>query len=290
MKKLFALMLALVMALSLVGCEGAAPRPEPVPFEEEIVVVDDDVCKITVTDVNVVSRYTVSFLIENKWDKPIVFGAPEGYINGVFFSFPVDSEAFEDIMPGEQREITLSFTDLRNYGISTVTDINLSIAPLKHDEYNPGAYGEVGTRGTVQLYPYGEENAAAYTRVAKESDKVIVDNEYATVTVVGYGQLSEVKLHVVNHSDKELLICVAKDYAELNGIDGKGSLHCVVEPGAQSFGTLWPIYPGHDDGEVHEYIKTEFITFALTFLNEFGKPVYTSDMITLSPSGIKVTE
>jgi len=149
------------------------------------------------------------------------------------------------------------------------------------------AWASVSELDAVHFYPQGEENASVYELIPQKHHEVIVDNEYVTVTVVGYGSMDEAKMHIANHTDTELLVRVKGDRAELNrSIQGRASLFVPVPAQAQAFGTLWPLYPGADDGEVHDFINTEFISFSLEVTG--GSVWYTSDTITLSPSGRSV--
>lgn len=281
MKKWFALLMALVMVISLVACSMENLQMEEAPFEE-IIVVDNEEYKVVVTNVDTRIHHIVEVLLENRGEKTLSLSA-DCFVNGVFFTMNLPAGGFEAVKPGEEKSVTFSFMDLREHSIGAITDVEMQFDVLEA-VMGSSAWAIISELDAVHFYPQGEENASAYELIPQKNHKVIVDNEYVTVTVVGYGSLDEVKMHIANHTDTDLLVRVKGDRAELNrNIQGRASLFAAVPAQTQAFGTLWPHYPGDDDGEVHDFINTEFISFALEVTG--GSVWYTSDMITLSPSG-----
>ena len=284
MKKLIVSLLALLLLLPLLGCENAAPRMEAVPFEE-MVVADTEEYKVVVTNVDTRIHYIVEVLLENRGTQTLSLSAA-CFINGVSFTMNLSAGGFEAVEPGEKKTITFGFMDLREHSIGAITDVEMQFDVLEA-VMGSSAWLSVSELDAVHFYPQGEENASVYELVPQKHHEVIVDNEYVTVTVVGYGSMDEAKMHIANHTDTELLVRVKGDRAELNrSIQGRASLFVPVPAQAQAFGTLWPLYPGADDGEVHDFINTEFISFSLEVTG--GSVWYTSDTITLSPSGRSV--
>jgi len=284
MKKLIVSLLALLLLLPLLGCESAAPRMEAVPFEE-MVVADTEEYKVVVTNVDTRTHYIVEALLENRGTQTLSLSAA-CFINGVSFTMNLSAGGFEAVEPGEKKTITFGFMDLREHSIGAITDVEMQFDVLEA-VMGSSAWASVSELDAVHFYPQGEENASVYELIPQKHHEVIVDNEYVTVTVVGYGSMDEAKMHIANHTDTELLVRVKGDRAELNrSIQGRASLFVPVPAQAQAFGTLWPLYPGADDGEVHDFINTEFISFSLEVTG--GSVWYTSDTITLSPSGRSV--
>ena len=281
MKKWFALLMILAMVIPLVACSIENLQMEEVPFEE-IVVVDNEEYKVVVTNVDTRIHYIVEVLLENRGTQTLSLSAA-CFVNGVSFTMNLSTGGFEAVEPGEKKTITFGFMDLREHSIGAITDVEMQFDVLEA-VMGSSAWLSVSELDAVHFYPQGEENASVYELVPQKHHEVIVDNEYVTVTVVGYGSMDEAKMHIANHTDTELLVRVKGDRAELNrSIQGRASLFVPVPAQAQAFGTLWPLYPGADDGEVHDFINTEFISFSLEVTG--GGVWYTSDTITLSPSG-----
>lgn len=289
MKKALLLLLTLLMALSLAACGTAAPRLERVPFEP-IVVADQEDYQITITDISVSGRCGVTFLLENRGDGDLGLSV-NGYVNGIYFPMVNWETEKQAASHGEQVEIFLEFLNYGEFSVGAMTNVELLITPSLLTEENVWWY-QTDEPYTVQIYPYGEENAAVYEYVPKESHRVLVDNEYMTVIAVGYTSLSDSKLYFCNHTDRYVMLSVADDYALLNeSVEGSARLHSFVPAGAHTFDLLFPVWPGQEMEGVHEYIKTDMISFALELVDMYTQEVlYTSDTITLSPSGIKVAE
>lgn len=289
MKKALLLLLSSLMVLSLAACGTSAPRLEAVPFEE-IVVADKEEYKITITDISVSGRYEVKFLLENRGDGELGLSV-EGYVNGLFFTLVDWSEGKKSASPGEQREFTMEFLNYGEFSTGAMTEIELLIFPSLLIEENVWRY-QTEEPYTVRIYPYGEENAAAYEYVAKESHRVLVDNEYMTLIYVGNTTMGDARLYLRNHTDKEVMLCAVDNYALLNGgVDGSVHLNVFAPPQAQTFGIVFPVWPGNEGDGTHKYIKTDTIGITAELIDVFTQEaVYVSDEITLSLSGVKVTE
>lgn len=289
MKKLIVSLLALLLLLPLLGCESAAPRMEAVPFEE-MVVADTEEYKITVTDISVSGRYEVKFLLENRGDGELGLSV-DGYVNGLFFSLVDWSEGKQSASPGEQKEISLEFLNYGEFSTGAMTEIELLIFPSILTEENVWLY-QTEEPYTVQIYPYGEENAAAYEYVPKESHVVLVNNEYMTLIYVGNTSMGDARLYLQNHTDKDVMLCAVDNRALLNGgVEGSAHFNVFAPPHAQTLGIVFPVWPGNEGDGTHKYIKTDSIRITVELIDIFTQEaLYVSDEITLSLSGVKVTE
>ena len=291
MKKALLLVVALVMTLSITACGTAVPRMERVPFEA-MVVADTEEYKVTITDVSVSGRYGVTFLLENKGSDELGLSV-EGYVNGLFFSL-VDWEAEKKVAaPGEQVECYLEFLNYGEFSVGAMTNIELIVSPSVAKVMEGGGmwYNTIESY-TVQIYPYGEENAAVYEYVPKESHRVLVDNEYMTLIYVGNTSMGDARLYLQNHTDKDVMLCAVDNRALLNGsVEGSVHFNMFTPPQAQTFGIVFAVWPGNEGDGTHKYIKTDTIGITAELIDiSTQEAMYISDEITLSLSGVKVTE
>ncbi len=183
---------------------------------EEIVVVDNEECTIKITGIDPDNMwgYTIKANFENKSaDKTYMYSVESASINGV------QSDPFfaTEVAAGKKsnNEISFSDGDLEDNNVGDYTDIELTFQVHDSDDWKAD---DVATE-TVHVYPYGEDKASNFVRESKETDNVILDNEYVTVIVTGYEEDSlwgyAVNLFFLNKTDKNIMFSV--DEASING-------------------------------------------------------------------------
>lgn len=257
MKKLSALLLSFAMMLSLAACGGGNDKVQQSDASSadkessesvaqssqtssserfllsETTILDNDLCsfKITGAEVDSFDGFVLRATMENKSnDKTLSFTLDNTVINGVqSFSF-----FWQEVTPGNKANANVTFvkTKLEQNGIKDFTDIELTAVATNTDNLTD----EVG-RGTAHIYPYGQDKATAYVREAKPTDVVLLDNDAATVTMIGTGE-SEfgevfISLYVVNKTDKK--ISVSAGNTAVNGIMLDPGLYESISAGKSSF-------------------------------------------------------
>ena len=225
MKKLFALLLALVMVLSLAACtaididvdsekKGAAKVSAPITFEETV-VVDNESCTIKITDIDpdAMFGFELSIYLENKTESTkLMFAVDTASTNGVtndpFFATTVEA--------GKKANESISFSDsdLADL-IGDFTDIELSFRVYDSDNWMADPVAEP----SVRIYPYGEDKAVTYTREAQSSDTVIFENDKVSAIVIGYEEDSiwgyVANVYLVNNTDTTVMFTA--DDVSVNG-------------------------------------------------------------------------
>ncbi len=226
MRKSIALLLTLCLfTLAATGCVLSAPGnstsgskssipDDPIVFQG-LTAVDNDECviKITGIDANGFWGYTLNVTLENKSaDKTYMFAVQSAAIDGV----QCDPFFASEVAPGKKAVEKITFNDntLNEIGLKC-TDFELTFRV--HDS-NDWTADEVALE-TVHVYPYGEEKAETFVRKPQDADNVIIDNEYVTVTVIGYEKDNiwgyGVKLFLQNKTDVEVMFGI--DEASVNG-------------------------------------------------------------------------
>ena len=238
MKSLLAVVLALVLAFSASACGGDAgennnspttgqtdgsespaangKQPESEISFEQLVVADNEECAIKITSIEPDNMwgYTLKVLLENKSaDITYMFSVESASVNGV----QSDPLFASEVASGKKANEDISFADvaLRENGIKEFTDIELTFRVYDADDWT----ADEAAYETVHVYPYGEDKATAFVREPKDTDNVIIDNEYVTVTVTGYED-DEIwgytaNLFLLNKTDKTVMFSV--DEASVNG-------------------------------------------------------------------------
>lgn len=197
--------------------DGDIPTPE-VPSEldfEAVKVLDHALCTVTVKEIGYdpIWGYTLLVEIENKSsDTDYTVKLDSAAVNGVQTS----AVLYADVKAGKKEVVSIDFLDsaLKANGVIEYTDIELTFVVTEE-----GLPADPLLRETVHVYPYGEDYAEHYVRAPKPTDRLIVDNEYMTVTVTGYewddfwGYTAH--LYLVNKS--EALAMVSIDNVTVNG-------------------------------------------------------------------------
>lgn len=284
MKRIFAILLALAMvAACLAGCSskkeetpagstpvgtGGSVDVGKVTFEE-LTVVDNDQCSIKIIGVDPDNfwGYSVKVELENKsQDTTYMFSVTDAAVCGIqttpLFATEVTAgkKAVDDII--------FLDTDLTDNGITAYTDIELFFRVYDNDDWSADDIAKVSTH----IYPYGEDKASTYQRAPQDTDQVIVDNEYATVTITGYENDPiwgfSAKLFVENKSDKSVMFSV--DDASVNGYMVDPYWASAVLPDKCAFGTISWSDTSLEDAGITEIESVEFILKAIDYDDWFS--------------------
>lgn len=198
-----------------VSVETTQPATEPPAFEE-IVVVDNDACSIRITgiDPDNIWGYTLEVELENRTaDTTLMYAVDAAAVNGV----QTDPMFAEEVAAGKKSRgsIVMLSDELEANGVGEFTDIALGFRVYDSDDWSADNVAEE----VVHVYPLGQENAVQYVRAAQDTDRVLVDNEFATVVLTDCGPDDfwgyQAKLHIVNKTETTIMVSV--DEASVNG-------------------------------------------------------------------------
>ena len=167
------------------------------------VVVDNDDYSITVLgiDENTALGYAINVLVENKTkDKNLYISSDDSYVNGV----KVGTLLSSSVAAGKSEETMIFFDDIKKYGLTDFTDIEINVSALDSDDFTSGYFA----KDTIKIYPRGEENATTFTYDVKDTDQVVVDNEVVKVVYVGSDTESgyAASIYVENKTTKEITL------------------------------------------------------------------------------------
>ena len=307
MKKLFSILITLILLVSLCACgteSATAPAPaatedskaetipteaitetteaaaEPIAFEE-ITVVDNEACLIKITGIEPDDfwGYTLKVYLENKSaDKTFMYSVTTASINDVM----ADPMFATEVAPGKKSNETISFmtTELEDHSIGDFSDISLNFRVYDSEDWTADPVAV----SNVHVYPYGEEKAVSYVREAQSSDTVLVDNDAVTVIATGYDPENmwgyTVNLFIVNKTDTTIMVSV--DDASVNGFMLDPFYATSVDAGKCAFSDLsW----FESDFEENGITDVENIEFTLRVYNEedWSDEDFANELITLTP-------
>lgn len=166
-------------------------------------VVDNDDYSITVLgiDENTALGYAINVLVENKTkDKNLYISSDDSYVNGV----KVGTLLSSSVAAGKSEETMIFFDDIKKYGLTDFTDIEINVSALDSDDFTSGYFA----KDTIKIYPRGEENATTFTYDVKDTDQVLVDNEAVKVVYVGSDKSNgyAASIYVENKTTKEITL------------------------------------------------------------------------------------
>ena len=298
MKKLL-LLTVLIMALILTACtssgdtsvkeedkessekgENAVTTKAEMVFDE-MVAVSNDLCSVKLVEIDPDNMwgYTIKAELENKSsDKTYMFSVDGAYINGV----QCDPFFASEVASGKKANESIHFSDsdLEKNNIGEYTDIEITFKVYDSDDWQADdvAYE------TVHVYPYGEENAVKYTRAAKDTDTVLLDNEYATVIVTDYEQDEiwgySANVFILNKSDKNLMISV--DEASVNGFMADPYFSTSISAGKCKFDSISWSETTFEENGIESVEEISFILNVSDY-DEWLEDDYANETIVLNP-------
>lgn len=197
----------------------AAPEPETTteaaPKFSPVVLVDNDSIYIEATDAqwDSIWGYQLSFILENRTDKELMFATDYSYVNG----WDVSSLFASTVASGKKsiEALSISKDSLDDCGIEDITNITLGFRVYDSNDWSADPVEE----SEYVIYPLGEEADQEYQREELSTDEVLVDNDDITITITDRGVDNiwgyRLKLFIENKTDKNLMF--ATENASVNG-------------------------------------------------------------------------
>lgn len=195
--------------------ETSSQTESPYPIKN-YVAIDKDNYSVTVDSMgwdNVSNLAYLNITLENKTtDKTYIFNTEDSFINGLQVHIPM----FESAQAGSKSQVVWYLNPLNeSVAVKDITDIE---ALLHVYEYDGKESNEIDTE-TLHIYPYGQDSTTTYVYEQKDTDKLLIDNEYCTIILVGSDMDNvnyTLKLYIVNKTDETMNISTGENY-----IDGK---------------------------------------------------------------------
>ena len=195
--------------------ETSSQTESPYPIKN-YVAIDKDNYSVTVDSMgwdNVSNLAYLNIILENKTtDKTYIFNTEDSFINGLQVHIPM----FESAQAGSKSQVVWYLNPLNeSVAVKDITDIE---ALLHVYEYDGKESNEIDTE-TLHIYPYGQDSTTTYVYEQQDTDKLLIDNEYCTIILVGSDMDNvnyTLKLYIVNKTDETMNISTGENY-----IDGK---------------------------------------------------------------------
>ena len=241
MKKAIAILLAVCMLFAFAACgdkekatpadaqvsdnqTGDASTPDTTEAEknepekmEPVVLLDNEYLTLTINETYIDEDdcYTLKATFENNAEKNYSYYIEPSSINGI----SVVNYLYADVSAGKKAIEEINFEDslLRNNGVGEYTDIEMTVIVSDDEDF---LSEESVAEYTVHYYPLGEDKATKYERQPLDTDKVLLDNEYVTVTAIGFThdedwETTDLNLFIVNKTEDNIALgadaCVVND-------------------------------------------------------------------------------
>lgn len=222
MKKILAVLISVLLLFCLTACgedevkdtdtqqttaeETTAEEITKPEVFEQVTIADNEHFSFTVLDVyeDEVEGYVMKADIRNKSaDADYSLTLDACSINGIAVSSTFYSS---DIKAGKKSVEEINCYDelLKNNSVGEYTDIEMVFSV-----YTDLLADEALAEYVLHYYPSGQENATKYERTIKDTDKVLVDNEYMTIvaTMISHDEeweCQKVNLYLVNKTNEDV--------------------------------------------------------------------------------------
>ncbi|MTI94335.1 MAG: hypothetical protein FH749_02450 [Firmicutes bacterium] len=245
MKKLFTLLLVLMMATALVACgDGDSSAPDnndsgqsdqdngngadlgEVTVDEQVLVDQDGVIIKAVALDDSWLGPELKVYIENNSDESITVQARNTSVNG----FMVDPTFSPEVMPDKKANDAITFSDseFERYGIETITDIELNFLVFNSDTWDEIFFSDLVTVETSA--------AGSYTQEYDTSGDVVYDDQGMTIIYKGMTDDSifgpGIRFYLENNSDEPLTVQVRN--VSVNGFMIEPTFSPEIMPGKKA--------------------------------------------------------
>lgn len=253
----------------------------PLENADTAVVIDNEECYIKINGMGNDDFFgpSVKIQLENRSaDKTYMFSVDNATINGVQITPLFASE----VAPGKKANETMHFMDdaADESVIGTFTDIELTFSVSDSEDWMADA---VATE-TVHIYPLGKDKATQFVREAKDTDTVVVDNEYLTLIVTDYEPDAllgyTANMYIVNKTDKELML-VTEDES-VNGYMVDTLFATTVLPGKCAFSDMSWLESDFEENGITDVTELEF-TLRAYDSDDWMAEDLVKEIITLNP-------
>lgn len=232
------------------------------------------------------------------------------------FSFAINKTCFNNLQvssiiynnylkPSETKVDTLRINDssdsnfirssfFDNSNCTKVTDVEIGFAVYEDRDMDPGSNSitDLIAQHSAHLYPYGEKFAFDFERTPQETDILVTDNEYCTVTLVGYGYGSnKYTLYLLFQNKTDTDLSWGMDSVYFNGINTGSIVGKTVLAGTNHLvKTSWSSSGLAKDGVSASSIHDMSFGFHLTDANgDYNIKLYTEDIsFSVSPDGVSL--
>lgn len=241
LKRTFLFLLTVFLLASFSAC-GKAPATQPAtqpvetPVTEPITLIENDALTLRVLKIEPEAEagYAVSVMVWNKTDIAFLFVFDDFAVNDLLYG-----EDFQFEVEGGQKElkrITLTPDRMEMLGLGKVTKLDFQFYGIRTDTGSDA----MSFQNDLSIYPLGEAAYKTHQRTPAQTDVVLLDNAYCTVTFLGsYASETDLlcSVFVTNKTDKELLI-LAKDLT-LNGVRSDTYAQLSIPAGKQGYDTAF---------------------------------------------------
>ncbi len=211
-KKIFAVLMIFILALSLIGCGNAKKSEEDTKeeqkFVENIVCYDEADLKITATkmDYDSKGRFAINLSFENKDDNNDVSALLMGTTLNGFYS--VNAFADFQVYAGDtcDGKVVIEAEEIALYGIKDISKVDFSFTLDNMSSYETKDI-------TCSILTYGKE--MDIEKPSQPEGKCYVDNEYVTVYINRVEDEDGVTLYIDTRNKSNLMLPVT-NYLSLN--------------------------------------------------------------------------
>ena len=246
--------------------------------EGDTVVVDNDRVTVIVTgyEPNNEMGYTVNLYILNKTDVTLTFSMNNVTVNGLM----LENYWSADVAAGKRAHCSATWygTEMTDYNIGDVTMIGFDLSAIDATDWE--ATDLAGA--SVTVYPMGEDAAKHFERPEQDTDVVLMDNEYVTITATSISMDADgnfnMVLYIENHAD--ITLFVKPNTVCINGLEKDPYWGATVSAGKATFSTIsWYAFALQES----DITAVDTISMIMNVFNSDASETFVTEEITITP-------
>ncbi|MBQ2311608.1 MAG: hypothetical protein II185_03540, partial [Firmicutes bacterium] len=249
------------------------------------VIIDNDVCKVTVVSATTPKSGGVTFkiLLENKTaDKKLMFGIDDVSVNG----WMIDPFFARSVQAGKQANDNISFSknDFEECGITTADKITMNLRVYDDDDWTADEFVD----DVFTFYPTGLTDAEIKSpeRTHVKDEVVVVDDENCTFVILGTHVDSiwgyTISVYLENKTaDKNLLF--SWDDVSVNGFMIDPFWGTSVPAGCKKFSEIDFSKSDFEDNDIKEVETIEY-NFSVSDNDDWMADDLIDDIFTYEPA------
>ena len=253
--------------------QGTEEESEDSSEFEEISILESENYTVKITKISngFLKDYSWTLYIDNNTDKDIVVSLDDVSVDGIM------SDPFwaTDVSANKKSYSEVDWYSLSDHGISDPTIIEGKLHIFDDDTWDD-YYNESFT-----VMPLGEDKVQTVSREPKDTDQVLIDNDYAKVTKTGYEESSNsLKMNLYIEARTENPITVSIDDCALNNTMCDPFWACSVTGNKVAVSTVEWYSSSLEDSNLKAEDVTD-ITFSMSVYNSDTWDDYSEDNLSL---------
>ena len=253
--------------------KDAPPQVLDAAFEDELVLIDDDVCTVKITEFITDNDYyplELKMYAENKTDLNLTFSMDDVAING----YVISTWWYEDVASGHKSNSDVTFynSDFELNGIEQIRDISFTVTVSDSDDWSADDLEDQD----FTIYPFGQDVPEQAPQEFDDDDLVIVDNDDVKMIITGFESddyYFRATVYIENNTDLNMSFSVS-DSTAVNGYEINPYFSRTLSPGRKMNSYITWFNSDLEENGIEEIDDLELDVTISYYDDWYADPVY----------------